>query len=407
MLKALAIFILTYILISVQRLPKISIDRPTGSLIGAVLIVLTGVLTFEQAVEGIDFNTIMLLLGMMILVTYLMMAGFLDFISIRILQIAKNPFQLLVLVAFSSGILSALFVNDTIVLIYTPILIRAIILAKLKPMPYLIVLATSSNIGSAATIVGNPQNMLIGMQSKIPFLDFTLLMLPIAFFGLLLDIAVVALIYRREIFNTGFTVTLPQPSIDEALLKKSVLVMGLVLFGFLFDFIPIPLAAISGATIMLLLGSKLQTRVLRRVDWTLLFFFCNLFVVMYGVEKSGLADVMFQQFSPLFQLTGFGFILGLSLFSVIGSNLVSNVPFVMMMLPFASKIGHDSIFWYTLAMSSTFAGNLTIIGSVANMIVVELSKRAGIEISFFEFFKVGAVVTLLTVLMGSTILSLY
>lgn len=407
MLKALAIFILTYILISVQRLPKISIDRPTGSMIGAVLIVLTGVLTFEQAVEGIDFNTITLLLGMMILVTYLMMAGFLDFISIRILQIAKNPFQLLVLVAFSSGILSALFVNDTIVLIYTPILIRAIILAKLKPMPYLIVLATSSNIGSAATIVGNPQNMLIGMQSKIPFLDFTLLMLPIAFFGLLLNIAVVALIYRQEIFNTGFTVTLPQPSIDGALLKKSVLVMGLVLFGFLFDFIPIPLAAISGAAIMLLLGSKLQTKVLHRVDWTLLFFFCNLFVVMHGVEKSGLADAMFQQFSPLFQLTGFGFILGLSLFSVIGSNLVSNVPFVMMMLPFASKIGHDSIFWYTLAMSSTFAGNLTIIGSVANMIVVELSKRAGIEISFFEFFKVGAVVTLLTVLMGSTILSLY
>ena len=407
MLKALAIFALTYILIAVQRLPKISIDRPTGSMIGAVLIVLTGVLTFDQAVEGIDFNTITLLLGMMILVTYLMMAGFLDFISIRILQVAKNPFQLLVLVAFSSGILSALFVNDTIVLIYTPILIRAIILAKLKPMPYLIVLATSSNIGSAATIVGNPQNMLIGMQSKIPFLDFTLLMLPIAFFGLLLDIAVVALIYRQEIFNTGFTVTLPQPGIDEALLKKSVLVMGLVLFGFLFDFISIPLAAISGAAIMLLLGSKLQTKVLHRVDWTLLFFFCNLFVVMHGVEKSGLADVMFQQFSPLFQLTGFGFILGLSLFSVIGSNLVSNVPFVMMMLPFASKIGHDGIFWYTLAMSSTFAGNLTIIGSVANMIVVESSRRAGIEISFFEFFKVGAVVTLLTVLMGSAILSLY
>lgn len=407
MLKVLAIFALTYILISVQRLPKISIDRPTGSMIGAVLIVLTGVLTFEQAVGGIDFNTITLLLGMMIIVTYLAIAGFLDFISIRILQIAKNPFQLLVLVAFSSGILSALFVNDTIVLIYTPILIRTIILAELKPMPYLIVLATSSNIGSAATIVGNPQNMLIGMESEIPFLDFTFHMLPIAFFGLIIDIAVVALIYRREIFNNGFTVTLPQPSMDVPLLKRAMLVMGLVLFGFLFNLMPIPLVAISGAAIMLLLGSKLQTRVLHRVDWPLLFFFCNLFVVMHGVEKSGLADAMFQQFSPLFQLTGLGFILGLSLFSVIGSNLVSNVPFVMMMLPFASKIGHDSIFWYTLAMSSTFAGNLTIIGSVANMIVMESSRRAGIEISFFEFFKVGAVVTLLTVLMGSAILSLY
>ncbi|MEE8402860.1 MAG: anion transporter [Candidatus Hydrothermarchaeaceae archaeon] len=407
MLKVLAIFALTYILISGQRLPKISIDRPTGSMIGAVLIVLTGVLTFEQAIEGIDFNTITLLLGMMILVTYLAIAGFLDFISIRILQIAKNPFQLLVLVAFSSGILSALFVNDTIVLIYTPILIRTIILARLKPMPYLIVLATASNIGSAATIVGNPQNMLIGMESKIPFLDFALHMLPIAFFGLIIDIAVVALIYRREIFNNGFTATLPQPSVDEPLLRKTVLVVGLVLFGFLSDIIPIPLVAISGATILLLLGSKLQAKVLHRVDWPLLFFFCNLFVVMHGVEKSGLADAMFRQFSPLFQLTGYGFILGLGLFSVIGSNLVSNVPFVMMMLPFASKIGHDSIFWYTLAMSSTFAGNFTIIGSVANMIVVESSRRAGIEISFFEFFKVGATVTLLTVLMGSAILSLH
>ncbi len=409
MLLELFIFVLTYVLISVQRLPRLSIDRPVGTMIGALLMVLLGVISFDQAVGAIDFKTIVLLLGMMILVTYLALAGFLDMVSIGILQMARNPLQLLVLVVFSSGVLSALFVNDTIVLVYTPILLRAVMLANLRPLPYLIALATAANIGSAATIVGNPQNMLVGVQSKIPFTTFAAHMIPVAAVGMLVDILVLALIYRKDVLDSSFKVSLPPPRVDSGMLRKSMVVLAFVLLGFIAGekYISIPLVAITGAAVMLLIGGRLPARILRRVDWTLLFFFANLFVVMHGVNVSGLTDVMFRKFQPLFQLTGLKFILSLSLFSLVVSNLVSNVPFVMMMLPFADKIGHGDVFWYTLAMSSTFAGNFTIVGSVANMIVVELSKRTRVEIGFFEFLKVGSIVTLITILVGSLILSLY
>ncbi len=409
MLLALAIFLLTYILISVQRFPLVPLDRPGGSMLGAVLMVLLGVITFDQAVEAIDFKTIMLLLGMMILVTYLALSGFFELVSLRLLRIAKSPLQLLALVSFSAGLLSALFVNDTIVLIYTPILLRALSLANLRPAPYLIALATSANIGSAVTIVGNPQNILVGVASGIPFIQFALRMLPIGVMGLLLDIAVIAFLYRDEIFRDSFKVELKEPKVDVFLLKKSLVVLAVVLVAFLVgeSYISIPMAAISGAMLMLLIGGWLPARIFRRVDWTLLFFFANLFVVMHGVEVSGLTDAMFERFAPLFQLSGLSFIFGLSVFSTLVSNLVSNVPFVMMMLPFADKIAHGNVFWYTLAMSSTFAGNLTIVGSVANMIVVELSRRAGVEIKFWEFLRVGLPLTLLTIIMGSLVLVLY
>lgn len=409
MYTALAIFLFTYIFISMQRFPKIPLDRPAASTVGAVLMILLGVLSFEEAVRAVDYNTIILLLGMMIIVAYLTLAGFLDFIAVRILQAAKNPLQLLILIVFSSGFLSALFVNDTICLIYTPILIRVIKLAKLKPEPYLIALGTSSNIGSVVTIVGNPQNMLIGMQSKISFLNFFLHLLPIGIAGLLIDIAVISLLYRKQLFTEHIEVQLPEPKLDRGLLKKAVFVLLLVLLGFLLgeEYISIPVVAASGAALMFILSGKPPARAFKRVDWTLLLFFANLFIVMHGVEKSGLTNEMFALFSPLFRLSGFAFILGLSIFSLIVSNLVSNVPFVMMMLPFAEKLAGGDLFWYTLAMSSTFSGNLTIIGSVANLIVVEISRRAGIWIGFWEYAKVGVVVTVLTIIMGSAILTLY
>ncbi len=406
---ALAIFILTYILISVQRLPRIPLDRPAASTVGAVLMILLGVLTFEEAVKAVDYKTIILLLGMMIIVAYLALAGFLDFIAVRILQMAKSPFHLLVLIIFSSGALSALFVNDTICLIYTPILLRAIKLANLKPAPYLIALATASNIGSVTTIVGNPQNMLIGVNSKISFLGFFLHMLPVGVIGLLVDIAVISLLFRKQLNDEHIEVSLPAPEIDRWLLRKAVFVMLVVLAGFLIGeaYISIPMVAITGAALMFVIGGESQSRVYERIDWTLLLFFANLFIVMHGVEKSGLTDAMFSLFAPLFQLTGFAFIFSLSVFSTVISNLVSNVPFVMMMLPFAEKLARGDVFWYTLAMSSTFAGNLTLIGSVANLIVVEMSRRAGVLIGFWEYAKVGVIVTALTIIMGSAILALY
>ncbi|MEM2924232.1 MAG: anion transporter [Methanocellales archaeon] len=409
MYTALAIFLLTYIFISMQRFPKMPLDRPAASTVGAVLMILLGVLSFEEAVEAVDYKTIILLLGMMIIVAYLAIAGFLDFIAVRILQAARSPFHLLVLIIFSSGALSALFVNDTICLIYTPILLRAIKIAKLKPQPYLIALATASNIGSVVTIVGNPQNMLIGIQSKISFLNFFIHMLPIGIAGLLIDIAIITYIYKKQLFTESIKVSLHEPKLDRTLIKKCIFVLFIVLAGFILgeEYIAIPMVAATGAALIFLISGRPPAQAFRRVDWTLLLFFANLFIVMHGVEKSGLTDVLFSLFFPLFQLSGFTFILSLSMFSVAVSNLVSNVPFVMMMMPFADKLARGEVFWYTLAMSSTFAGNLTLIGSVANLIVVEMSRRAGVWIGFWEYAKVGVLVTILTIIMGSAILALY
>lgn len=167
------------------------------------------------------------------------------------------------------------------------------------------------------------------------------------------------------------------------------------------------MAAITGALVMLFIGKRSPDKVLKNVDWALLLFFCNLFIVTYGVEKSGLSESMLKFFGSFFALDGLPLIRGISAFGTLMSNLVSNVPFVMMMLPLVSGLGTGDTVWYTLAMSSTFAGNLTIFGSVANMIVVESSRKFGVYIGFFEFAKVGAVITLATVLLGSVILALY
>ncbi|MBM4067012.1 MAG: anion transporter, partial [Planctomycetes bacterium] len=199
LIKSLLIFILTYIIISAQKMKWHRLDRPSGALLGAVLMVLTGVLTLDEAYRAIDFNTILLLLGMMLVIAYLKIANCFKYLSYLLITHARNSFLLLCFVSFSSGILSALFVNDTICLMFTPLLILALNQTKLNPVPFLIALATSSNIGSVVTLTGNPQNMLIGVFSKIPYVDFTLCLLPIGFLGLAANVFIIYLVFRKDI----------------------------------------------------------------------------------------------------------------------------------------------------------------------------------------------------------------
>ncbi|NUO06953.1 MAG: anion permease, partial [Candidatus Brocadia sinica] len=191
LIKSLLIFILTYFIISAQKMKWHKLDRPSGALFGAVLMVLSGVLTLDEAYRAVDFNTILLLLGMMILIGYLKIANCFRYLSYLLITHARNSFLLLCFVSFSSGILSALFVNDTICLMFTPLLILALNQTKLNPVPYLIALATSSNIGSVVTLTGNPQNMLIGVFSKISYLDFTLHLIPIGIVSLMANVLII------------------------------------------------------------------------------------------------------------------------------------------------------------------------------------------------------------------------
>ncbi|HHT9123236.1 MAG TPA: SLC13 family permease [Candidatus Wunengus sp. YC63] len=403
LIKSLLIFIFTYIIISAQKMKWHRLDRPSGALLGAVLMVLTGVLTLDEAYRAIDFNTILLLLGMMLVIAYLKIANCFKYLSYLLITHARNSFLLLCLVSFSSGILSALFVNDTICLMFTPLLILALNQTKLNPVPFLIALATSSNIGSVVTLTGNPQNMLIGVFSKIPYVDFTIHLLPIGFLGLVANVFIIYLLFRKDInFKKMDAIALIKPELDIKLTTKSLVVLFFILLGFIFTG-NLPLSAITGGLALLIISGTKPQHAMEKVDWTLLLFFSGLFIVVGGINKAGFLTLAHNAVEPYLGNTTSTQIVHFSIFSVIASNLVSNVPFVLLSATWIDKFIDPKTMWYALAMSSTFAGNLTVMGSVANMIVLELSKEY-VHVGFWDFFKVGFATTLISTIIGIIIL---
>ncbi len=406
MITALVIFIITYIFIGLRQIPRLHIDRPAGALVGAVLMIVFGVLTLDEAFAAIDMHTLLLLLGMMIITVYLRTAGFFELMAAKILSLSKTPTQLLIFITLSSGLLSALFVNDTVCLLYTPIVLEVTVQLGVNPLPYLLALAASSNIGSVMTVTGNPQNMLIGISSKIPYLSFLSALFPVAFCGFLVCILVIRLLYRSDMKKECFLKrpAMPVYQVDRPLLIKALAVCAGVLVAFSVGY-PYSLTAAAGATVLMLAGGVRTERILEGVDWTLLLFFSGLFVVMHGVEASGLAHAVIAGTGGLTGTSTMGGIGGLSFISALLSNVVSNVPAVLLLKPFVESLGGDRIAWLALAMSSTLAGNLTLIGSVANLIVVQQARRK-VEIGFMEYFRVGALITALTIMIGILVLAL-
>ncbi len=406
MITALIIFIITYILIGLRQIPRVHINRPAGSLMGAVLMIVFGVITLDQAFAAIDMHTLLLLLGMMIITVYLRVAGFFELMADKILSVSKTPLQLLILVALSSGLLSALFVNDTICVLYTPIILEVTVQLGVSPMPYLLALATSSNIGSVMTVTGNPQNMLIGIYSGIPYLSFLGALFPVALIGLAVSVAVIRFAYGNEMTDNAFLSrpVIPEYRVRKALLVKALLICTAVLVSFSLGY-PYSLGAAAGAVVLLLIGGVSTEKILEGVDWTLLLFFSGLFVVMPGVEASGLATFLIGKMGDLTSHSSVGKIAGLSVVSMILSNLVSNVPAVMLLKPLTQSLGNGHFFWLALAMSSTLAGNLTLIGSVANLIVAQQARRK-VEIGFMEYFRVGALITAITISIGIAVLAI-
>lgn len=403
LIKSLLIFILTYIVISAQKMKWHRLDRPSAALLGAVLMVITGVLTLDEAYRAIDFNTILLLLGMMLVIAYLKIANCFKYLSYLLITHARNSFILLCFVSFSSGILSALFVNDTICLMFTPLLILALNQTKLNPIPFLIALATSSNIGSVVTLTGNPQNMLIGNFSKIPYVDFTLHLFPIGLLSLAANVFIIYLLFRKDInFKKMDAIALIKPELDIKLTTKSLVVLFFIFLGFIFTG-NLPLSAITGGLALLIISGTKPQQAMEKVDWTLLLFFSGLFIVVGGISKAGFLTLAHNAIEPYLGNTSSSQIIHFSIFSVIASNLVSNVPFVLLSATWIDKLIDPKTMWYALAMSSTFAGNLTVMGSVANMIVLELSKEY-VHVGFWDFFKVGFTTTIVSTIIGIVIL---
>jgi len=397
----LVVIVITLVGVAVGRYPWLRMNRATISLVGATVLMILGAISLEEAYAAIDLNTLTLLLAMMILNVNLRLAGFFRLVTGWLVQRAPTPRLLLALIVLSSGILSALFLNDTVVLMFTPLVLETTAALRRNPVPYLIGLVTSANIGSAATIIGNPQNMLIGMSSGIPFVTFTAYLAPVALAGLAVTWLCLLWVYRNEFSSGPFPAVVHLPTRRyRPLLRKSLLATAAMLVAFIWG-APIPLAAIGAAAFLLITRRLKPARVFREIDWSLLVFFAGLFIVTGAIETTGLSGQMFAVAEPIAR-QGTAALAGVA---IILSNLVSNVPAVLLFRQFVPHLPDPQQAWFTLAMSTTFAGNLTLLGSVANLIVAETAREKGVHISFSEYLKAGVPITLTTLILGVAWLS--
>ncbi len=399
MVAAILIFSGTYLVLAIGRLPGFRVDRTGAAIIGATLMIIFRVLTLEEAYRAIDYDTLILLFGMMIVVANLRLSGFFRAVAARVVEHAHRPILLLASIVFVSGFFSAFFVNDTICLAMTPLVLEVTAALGRNPVPFLLAVAMGSNIGSVATITGNPQNMMIGAFSRIGYGEFFAALSPVAVIGLALAVAVLAAVYWREFrLEEPVQPRYPRVRLNHVLMWKSLVVSAAMIVLF-FTGWPVPMVALAAGALLLVTRRVKPEKVYHEIDWPLLVMFAGLFVVVAGVEKSVLAGRAAEIASRL-QLDRAG---TLSAVTAVLSNLVSNVPAVLVFKPFVEHLTDPKSAWLTLAMASTLAGNLTLLGSVANLIVVQRA-RTTVTIGFWEYFKAGAPLAVLTIWIGVMLL---
>lgn len=394
-LAAYIIFLASYLVFALGKFPGLKIDRPGAAIIGAVGMVAFRIVRPAETLRFIDFSTVVLLFSMMLIVGNLHLVGFFEWNAAVVLR-KLRPVYLLPAVIFTCGLLSAFFVNDIVCLVMVPFVLTVVRRMNLPPLPYLLAVATASNIGSVATITGNPQNMLIGSFSGIHYRDFLFHLGPIALVGLFLDWAVLHWVHEKKAgFLTSEDAHIPLPALDLSHLVKPVIIATGVVMGF-FAGVPPAMMGALGAAILLITRTVDPHKVYEEVDWGLLVFFVGLFIIVGGAENAGIV-------AHLLNMARYGNLQNTAVFAAVVaviSNIVSNVPAVMLLKSLVPGLANPHTAWLVLAMASTLAGNLTITGSVANIIVVETAKN-DVHIGFWDYFRVGLPITLLTLAFGT------
>lgn len=393
LLLTTVIVIAIYAAIAIGGIPYMRMNRATIALAGAALLVLIGAIQEEQALASLDMGTILLLGAMMVVNVNLKLAGFFRFVANRTLRHARTPRMLLALVIFSAGLLSAVFLNDPICLMITPLVVDLTQRLKRDPVPYLVGLGTAANVGSVATITGNPQNIIIGQASGIPYVEFMAYLGPVALVGLAICWIVIVLAYPSEFRGKLPDVELPAPRTFTPLLSRTLLVVGGLMIAFLAGVPVVTAACLAGGVLLI---SRLNPRKLLALDWDLLAFFSGLFVVTGAIEVSGLSTILFAQVSAALQsnIPTFSLIVGVL------SNVVSNVPAVLLLRPEIPNFADPKQAWLVLAMASTLAGNFTLLGSAATLIVAEVAQQHGAKLTFKAYLRAGIPITLLTMAVG-------
>lgn len=407
LILSLTIFIAAYMLIIIDRL-----DRAIVAMSGAVLMILLKVLSQERAFEGIDFNTIGLLISMMVMVMILKRSGVFEYLAVRIVKTAKGePAAILVLLSVATGVISAFLDNVTTIMLIIPVTLSIAKDLRVNPIPFVISEVFASNVGGTATLVGDPPNIMIGSDVGFSFMDFiknnSVIILPLLF----LSVYIFVLIYRKKLRTTEgakkLVMSMDERSFikDGRLLAKSLIVLGLTIAGFLLHGLlgyESATIAMAGASALLLISGLRPAKVLHEVEWKTIFFFTGLFIMVGGLKETGVIDAIAR---GVVNITH-GDIVLMSLtilwVSAIASAFIDNIPFVATMIPVLKDVavisGIDlTPVWWSLSLGACLGGNGTIIGASANVIAVGLAEEHGHKITFGRFFRLAFPIMLLIV----------
>ncbi|NOT02490.1 MAG: anion transporter [Phycisphaerales bacterium] len=388
----LVTFIIVYAGMFFGRLPGLALDRTGVALLGAIALLATGRITPPAAWTAIDVPTTALLIAMMVVSAQFRLGGFYTAVTRRIANTHAGPNAVLALVILAAGSLSAVLANDVICIVMTPLIIEACLLRGLKPTPFLLGLACGANVGSAATLIGNPQNILIGQRMGLSFSGYLADAVVPSAIGLWVTWYVICRSVRDRWHEEPRDVHIDAAPFNAWQTGKGLVVLTVLVALFLFTSVPQDLAALAAASVILTSRKMHTRRMLALVDWQLLVLFAGLFIVNHAFQKAGGLD----QMAAALHSAGINLHRPADLFvtTSVLSNVVSNVPAVMLLLPFADSPMAGSL----LALSSTLAGNLLIVGSIANIIVVDQAAHRGIRVSWSEHARVGIPVTVVTLL---------
>jgi len=406
---AAVIFLISYAVIVSDR-----VHRTIAALLGGLTIILVGVLDQYQAFQAIDWNVIFLLAGMMMIANMLQETGLFQWIAIQSVRLGKgNTYRILVILVLVTAVTSALLDNVTIVILMAPVTLFITARLGISPLPFLIALILSSNIGGTATLIGDPPNILIGSAAGIDFLTFAANLAPIAILILIAFIGLSWFLFKKdlqvakidplsiEVLDTSELIT------NAPLLRKSLVVLAGVLLGFLFHgalHIEPATIALAGATVLMLWGRIDPDHVLREIEWTALFFFIGLFIMVEALVEVGIIEAVAQAALRLtdgnLQMTS----MLLIWLSAVASGVVDNIPYTATMIPVVESLGHAmpvGPLWWSLALGACLGGNATLVGAAANVVVANLAEKSGHLISFGLFFRYGAITTFISLILAS------
>ncbi|MCF8011271.1 MAG: ArsB/NhaD family transporter [Clostridiales bacterium] len=412
------VFVLTYIMIVWEK-----VHRTVVALVGAMLLVLTGIISQERAVHAIEFNTIGLLIGMMIIVSITRRTGLFEFLAVWTAKVAQaRPGRIMMGLALLTAVASALLDNVTTVLLVVPVTIEIVSILRVNPVPFLIVEIIASNIGGTATLIGDPPNIMIGGYTGLSFISFIVNLAPVAIIIFIVTMAILWFLYkssldveeknRRDLLELNEFDTID----DTVLLKKCLFVLGLTILGFvLHGYLGLESASIAlgGAALLLLISGAQPEGILEGVEWQVIFFFVGLFILVGALEEVGIIKMIAKSGM---ELTGGEMVsTGLLILwlSAVASAFVDNIPFVATMIPLVDEMGtlanvqNINPWWWALALGGCLGGNGSLVGAAANVVAVGLAERRNVQLTFLGFLKVGFPIMLLSVFIAMLYLLLF